>query len=845
MKRRFVSLLVSLVILMMIPVCSAAVVSDEEILGTWSGSYSVGAVTKKLTLNISNIEAGNFSGTGEIDSGKNGKFYFEGSYDGFTNSFGFIGKHWIHNPAKDDFRLFNGSLNQGNGLTATGDIMSSSGGSFELTHVSDKYVDCSVDLDQCKVDYTGFYDGYANKIVVRRSIEIFITDINAEGDVKGKAVFSEYKGEKHKYAANGSYLLSGKIDKRFGTINLKGHTWIDSPLGFKNFDFVTLEGQIDRNGHIEGTSDGGIWKMDRVDYAKYDFNSGFTLGKDNNSFSTGAADLKKDGNKFDQNSFKKLASVCTSGEMSELKLLMSDDYTGLNYGIVSTMGLAYNGTLPIKAYSSGRYYDISAASSEFRDLLKFYQASQVLMTEGTNNARGGRTYNFSMFSGLSDNNSLNDSSSSFLRKLVRNADKGEVEFLGYNSAYGPHQMLVTGCKFDIPSRSYKLEVYDPEETDKFRSMIIPNDFSSFVINDGSGKTVLTSENVYHMFFADATGMKTLIPTTTRNFPGGYHMKVIVPVGMNFRLTDSSGKYLTFSGGKYSGNLPVYNISFDGRDTKSRVIFEVDEISDMTLTGLGGNGRIDIVGQSEFAAVRGTSIKSAKIKLGKKMTLKGKNYFEAYMSSNTKDKGEAPLISVSGRFKKEVTLTYSSGCMNASSSSKMTALEAKTYTGIKEKTMKYGSAKELTAAAGEFKAGMKVVDSLGTFKILKGKQVEIVKAASGAGKNRFVDKKGNCVIPDTVKLADGKKYKVVSIGSKAFAGNKKIKKLTIGKYVNSIGNGAFVNCRYINSVKGMKNVKKIGNEAFKNCSSLVNIDVRKVKQIGKNCFAGCGKLSITR
>lgn len=845
MKRRFVSLLICFVILLMIPVSSFAAVADSDLLGTWNGSYTVSengkSVVKKLSLNISSSEAGNFSGTGDIDGGKKGRFYLEGSYDGFTNTFSFIGKHWISNPAKDDFRLFSGSLTQGNQLNASGDVMSSNGGTFELTHVSDKFVDCSVNLDECKADYTGFYDGFANKIVVRRSIEIFITEINPDGTVKGKAVFSEYKGEKHNFAANGSYFLSGNIDQRFGTINLQGHTWIDMPLGYKNFDFVKLEGQIDRTGHIEGISDGGIWKMDRVDYGKYDFNSGFTLGVNNNSFSTAAAEFKKGGNKFDAASLKKLAASCTSGELSELKLLMNDDYTGLNYGIVSTMGLAFDGHLTIAG--SKDYYGLSPSNTGFANLLKYYQASQVLMTEGTSNATGGRTYKFDMFSGLSENTSLNDSASSFLRKLVRNAGSGKVEFLGYNSSYGPHQMLVTGCKFDIPSGSYKLQVYDPEETGSFRSMVIPNDFSSFVIYDGSGKQVLTSGNTYHMFFADASGIKTLIPTSSRKFPDTDRVKIIVPVGMNFKLTASDGRHIAYSGNKYSGNLPVYNIGFDGRDTKSRVIFETDGITDFTITGLAGYDRIDIVGQNDFVAIRGSSIKSAKVKMGRKVTLKGNNYFEVYMSSNSKEKGEAPLISASGIFKKNVTMTYSGGSMNVVSPKKISSVEVKTLTGVTSKSQKYPSTKELTVATGVFKAGMKVSDNLGSFKILKGKKAELIKASGNTGKNSLTDKKGNAVIPDTVKLADGVKYKVVAVGNKAFAGNKKVKKVKIGKNVNSIGNSAFSGCKNLKSVDGMKGVRTIGSSAFKNCTSLAKIDVKKVKKIGKNCFAGCKKLNI--
>ena len=139
--------------------------------------------------------------------------------------------------------------------------------------------------------------------------------------------------------------------------------------------------------------------------------------------------------------------------------------------------------------------------------------------------------------------------------------------------------------------------------------------------------------------------------------------------------------------------------------------------------------------------------------------------------------------------------------------------------------------------------MKVSDNLGSFKILKGKKAELIKASGNTGKNSLIDKKGNAVIPDTVKLADGVKYKVVAVGNKAFAGNKKVKKVKIGKNVNSIGNSAFSGCKNLKSVDGMKGVRTIGSSAFKNCTSLAKIDVKKVKKIGKNCFAGCKKLNI--
>ncbi|MBO5302814.1 MAG: leucine-rich repeat protein [Lachnospiraceae bacterium] len=107
----------------------------------------------------------------------------------------------------------------------------------------------------------------------------------------------------------------------------------------------------------------------------------------------------------------------------------------------------------------------------------------------------------------------------------------------------------------------------------------------------------------------------------------------------------------------------------------------------------------------------------------------------------------------------------------------------------------------------------IVKSGCIYKIIneKKKEAEIVGLAD--------TKKKTVTIPATVKL-EGKKYKVTSIGAKAFHNNKKVTKIVIGK-----------------------NVKKIGKEAFKNCTEMKNMVFKtkqlKAKNIGKNAFKGMG------
>ncbi len=90
------------------------------------------------------------------------------------------------------------------------------------------------------------------------------------------------------------------------------------------------------------------------------------------------------------------------------------------------------------------------------------------------------------------------------------------------------------------------------------------------------------------------------------------------------------------------------------------------------------------------------------------------------------------------------------------------------------------------------------------------------------------------IPNTVKYK-GMTFKVTAIQKKAFKNQKKLKKVTIGKYVESVGAQAFYNAKKLSKVKFQGTaVKTIGKYAFKNIKKNATFDVnnKKIKYFKK-------------
>ena len=75
----------------------------------------------------------------------------------------------------------------------------------------------------------------------------------------------------------------------------------------------------------------------------------------------------------------------------------------------------------------------------------------------------------------------------------------------------------------------------------------------------------------------------------------------------------------------------------------------------------------------------------------------------------------------------------------------------------------------------------------------------------------------------------------SIGIKAFAGNAKLRKITVGKNIISIGNQAFYNCKNLRSIViKSSNIKSagVGAKAFKGIykKAVIKVPAKKTESL---------------
>lgn len=138
---------------------------------------------------------------------------------------------------------------------------------------------------------------------------------------------------------------------------------------------------------------------------------------------------------------------------------------------------------------------------------------------------------------------------------------------------------------------------------------------------------------------------------------------------------------------------------------------------------------------------------------------------------------------------------------------------------------------------------KPVDYSGTYTV-KNVSYKVTNVSKATVKVTKAKNKSSIDVPATVKIK-GKTFKVTAIGTKAFYGNKKTTKVTVGAKVTAIGKQAFAGCSKLKTivVKGT-GLKSIGANALKgtNKSLVVKVPAKK-KAAYKKLLKGKGNAKV--
>ena len=113
-------------------------------------------------------------------------------------------------------------------------------------------------------------------------------------------------------------------------------------------------------------------------------------------------------------------------------------------------------------------------------------------------------------------------------------------------------------------------------------------------------------------------------------------------------------------------------------------------------------------------------------------------------------------------------------------------------------------------------------------------------------NKFVNNRGyvegDLIVPGWVPY-NGKNYKVVAVGERAFHECYRLKTIVLPSTLKSIGEYAFQECRDLDTVTFPFDLSSIGNKAFYGCENLYSLDLPpSVTTIGDYAFEDCKHLS---
>ena len=559
------------------------------------------------------------------------------------------------------------------------------------------------------LDWEGTYDGGNKEIVIRRNMEMHLDPISSsEGEVKvtGTINIWPYVGDYYS-VYEGSYKFIGTYKKETKEIQIQGDTWVSFPVDQQSggkapdWDFFVFTGTVSAD-KITGTTVRGGWKMFPKSYDPDDLDSGFQLGRDNNSFVhdnnasggfTGTTNYVISEELFDR--LKQFTS--SESEVNALKKEMNEDWYGSCYGISVTMGLTFKklldaGEISGRTLSPNDYFHMPQPkeSPKLKDIINYYQLSQFLENYG-DYAGKLNNYNSSLWSGWvygNDSKFANVSLSGFLGNLVKDAksvcEAGNTLLFSFSCPSFGHMVLITG--YSVSEDGYRLKLYDMNTVGKygdngnFTYMNIPKDQASFSLTTGSDE-IIDEDNYVTVSYLEPSKLTDIrYNSAEKKTQPNKYTYIVFSSDTSFKLTGSKGRTLTYRKSAFSGNFPITAVDH----TENRVKIKTKHCDSFKIVPLSKKTDIQIYDKDNYKAVNGKNIRSIDLSLSGDTKLHGSAYiFKAYSSvEEMLDKEESGLASISAKANGPVTIKSGKEKVEAKAKGKISHVRTAVYQGVR-------------------------------------------------------------------------------------------------------------------------------------------------------------------
>lgn len=392
-----------------------------------------------------------------------------------------------------------------------------------------------------------------------------------------------------------------------------------------------------------------------IPYAYID--SGFTLGRDNNSFIH--SDSTSEAGFYGISSYalndvlyNRLTQGQSAKDKSEMKKRIQEEWNGSCYGIAATMALVYDDILQLSDITTATatsYYNLPLPYSDTRLLngINYYQLSQYVVSP-TVSYQGTNSYK----------------SLSSLIDLLKE-DQIVVLCYGYTKNGERHGHAILACEVIQQSNgTYDVKLYDENcvpRNEYFIDMTVSADLTSFEFTDSNGNLINNSTCDY----LEVTSTSDLY--SVKPYAVAYSdvpvVTIVFPMNVRFSLQSKDGKSVAYSTADgFSGTMPIHSIQAISNDENSYWKITVPESDTFTVSDCSSELEIDIYSDDDFLSVGGEGISSAELNLGSSITINdgvdGEYSFRAYISTDTiVAENEANLISIVGSASNTVSVSY--------------------------------------------------------------------------------------------------------------------------------------------------------------------------------------------